>query len=118
MGNHQIVTELGTISFDIDAIRSLVRGTISEYFASNKKSANGSSDITLLEANGTQISESKQGGIDVDVYIDMLYGAQLPEIIPDLRETIHNNILAFADLNVQGINIHVEKIRVPERYQT
>ena len=115
MGNHQISTELGTITFHIDAIRSLVKGTVSDYFIANNKDTNKNYGISLLESNATQISELKQGGIDIDIYVGMNYGTPMPKVISPLRDTIHHNLMAFADLDVNVINIHVERISVPEK---
>ena len=114
MVNQQIKTELGAVTLSENTIQSLIKGVLSEYFRSQKKAADNLPNLELIDENSTHIVKSEQGGLNTNIHVQMTYGALLPEIVPNLRATIQREVLLLSGLEVKEINIHVERIRVPQ----
>jgi uncharacterized alkaline shock family protein YloU len=71
--------------------------------------------LELLDPDNARIAVLEKGGIDINIYVQMTYGALMPKIIPNLRSALQEKILSLAELEVRNINIYVEKIHVPDK---
>ena len=122
MDKNQIQTDLGIISFHYNVVASLVRSAALSYFTAEHQSKGENAFLELLDEDkffrGVRITELEPSGIDIDLYVRMLYGAAVPQTMPALHASLRKNIAQFADLNVREINVHVEKIRLAVGEQT
>ena len=64
--------------------------------------------------NGVKIAYGNNG-IDVDVYINVLYGYSVPDIAYKVQENIKNGLSSMIDLKINNINVHVQGIDFSEK---
>lgn len=112
---NQIQNDLGTISFHPNVMDSLVKTAAATCFAEQGKDKNDVRGLELIEGRDTRVTELEEGGIDIDLYVEMAYGALVPQIMPALHSSLRQNIRQYADLQVRDINVHVERISLLNR---
>jgi uncharacterized alkaline shock family protein YloU len=64
--------------------------------------------------NGVKI-EYVNDGIDIDVFINILYGYSVPDIAYKVQENIKNGISAMLDVKINSINVHVQNVDFSEK---
>lgn len=60
-------------------------------------------------SNGVKV-EYGNNGIDIDVYINILYGYSVPDIAYKVQENIKNGISSMLDVKINSINVHVQNV--------
>lgn len=57
--------------------------------------------------NGIKISYAHNGGVIVDVYIDIYYNQIATDVCFRVQENIKNNIKSMLDMKVEKVNVHI-----------
>ena len=64
--------------------------------------------------NGVKI-EYTNNGINIDVYINILYGYNVTDIAYKVQENIKNGISSMLDVKINSINVHVQNVDFSEK---
>lgn len=64
--------------------------------------------------NGVKIDYGNNG-VDIDVYINILYGYSVPDIAYKVQENIKNGISSMLDVKINAINVHVQGVDFSEK---
>ncbi len=59
------------------------------------------------DSTGVRIKMSQTGQLNVDVYIKIFSGINVPDIAYRVQENIKNNIVSMVDMRVGKINVHI-----------
>ncbi len=59
------------------------------------------------DSTGVRIKMSQTGQLNVDVYIKIFNGINVPDIAYRVQENIKNNIVSMVDMRVGKINVHI-----------
>lgn len=57
-------------------------------------------------AKGIKVSESKKG-LDVDVYLNVKFGAKIPDTAWNIQENVKKRLEDLTDRKVSQVNIHI-----------
>lgn len=110
-------TEFGTISIALDAIASLVGGTINECYgivgmASQKVVRDGWAELLKKEnyAKGVLVTE-KEGTLVLDLYVIALQGIKLSEVVYEAQKRVKYVIEKTLEVKVSQVNVVVQGVR-------
>lgn len=111
-------TEYGNISISLDAIASLVGGTITECYgvvgmASQKTVRDGWAEL-LKKDNYSRgvIVRQQEDGLVLDLYIIALQGIKLGEIVQEAQKSVKYVVEKTLEVKVVAVNITVQGVRL------
>lgn len=64
--------------------------------------------------NGVKI-EYTNNGVNIDVFVKVLYGYSVPDIAYKVQENIKNGISSMLDVKINSINVHVQSVDFSEK---
>lgn len=70
--------------------------------------------ISTNYTNGVRVNYGNNG-VDIDVYINVLYGYSVPDISYKVQENIKNGISSMLDVKINSINVHVQNVDFSEK---
>ncbi len=112
------VNEYGQINVSSEAIATLIGGAISECYgivgmASKNFLRDGLAELLKTEnfSKGVVIRESNKS-CDLDLYIVVLYGVRISEVVVEAQKKVAYIIKKALDLEFDNINIYVQGVKV------
>jgi len=48
--------------------------------------------------------------VTIDLYVDIIYGYTVPEVVGALQERIVNSIKGASDFQIKSVNVHVSNV--------
>ena len=64
-------------------------------------------------AKGIKLSKNEEG-ICIDVYVNVDYGAKIPDLAWDIQSSVKEAVEAVTGLSVTHVNIHIQGVTIPK----
>lgn len=111
-------TSLGQIKISDDAIASLAGTTVNECYGvvgmiSKNYLKDGYSALLKKEnySKGVVIRNNKNG-LQIDVYVVVSYGVRIAVVVQELQQRVRYALEKTLNMDVDSVNVHVERILV------
>ncbi|HBB44999.1 MAG TPA: hypothetical protein DCZ34_02625 [Clostridiales bacterium] len=116
--NEQSVTNKGKVTCNKNILLSIINLATKEISGVSSLCDNFGSGIKKIFSNnytnGVKIDYGNNG-IDVDVFINVLYGYSVPDIAYKVQENIKNGLSSMLDVKINAINVHVQGVDFSEK---
>ena len=114
-------TNKGQIKISDNAIATLAGTTVNECYGiggvvSQNYLKDGYSALLKKEnyAKGVVIKNLKTGSLQIDVYVIIIYGVKISEVVAGLQQRVKYVLEETLNVDVSEVNVHVEGIKVNE----
>ncbi len=116
--SEQSVTNKGKVTCNKNILLSIINLATKEISGVSSLCDNFGSGIKKIFSNnytnGVKIDYGNNG-IDVDVFINVLYGYSVPDIAYKVQENIKNGLSSMLDVKINAINVHVQGVDFSEK---
>lgn len=116
--SEQSVTNKGKVTCNKNILLSIINLATKEISGVSSLCDNFGNGIKKIFSNnytnGVKIDYGNNG-IDVDVFINVLYGYSVPDIAYKVQENIKNGLSSMLDVKINAINVHVQGVDFSEK---
>ena len=118
LNENQTVKNKGKVTCNKNILLSIINLATKEIAGVSSLCDNFGSGIKKLFSNnytnGVKI-EYTNNGINIDVFVNILYGYSVPDIAYKVQENIKNGISSMLDVKISSINVHVQNVDFSEK---
>ena len=113
-------TNIGDINITVDAIATLTGAAVSECYGvvgmASKHLIRDSVAILLRKENYSKgvIVKSTEKGIELDVYVVIMYGVNVIEVANELQKKVKYIVEKTFDIELAAVNVYVQGLKVIE----
>jgi len=96
----------GKISYNSSIVEAIVSIAVSEI--------SGVTLNTKGRGTGIRVNFEKDGGIFVDVSVNLSYGHNVPDVAFRIQESVKHNVEAMSEFKITKVDVHVNGVIFPE----
>lgn len=110
-------TEYGTVEISLDAIASLVGGTVNECYgiigmSSQKLLKDGWAELLKKENYSKGVIVRQEGNsLVLDIYVIAMQGIKLSEVMLGLQQRVKYVVEKTLEIKVDAVNVYVQGVR-------
>lgn len=107
-------TQYGTINITLDAVAAVAGNAATECYGVVGMSSRRSLNELLKKENfskGVYVRKNAKGLIEVDIYIIVLYGLRITEIISGVQKTVKYSLEKAFNVKLAAVNVYVQGIK-------
>lgn len=110
-------TEYGTVEISLDAIASLVGGTVNECYgivgmSSQKLLKDGWAELLKKDTYSKGVIVRQEGkSLVLDIYVIAMQGIKLSEVMLGLQQRVRYVVEKTLEIKVDAVNVYVQGVR-------
>lgn len=110
ISDNEEIKNKGKVNCNKNVLLSIINLAAKEIAGVDSLCSNFSSGFKKLFSNnvseGVKIAY-ENGGITVDIYLNILYGYNVTDVAHRVQENVKNGISSMIDIKVNSINVHI-----------